>query len=152
MILFALAIAAGSAPAEVPQHPTIIVTGQRIRDAEAALRDCLARHCAPDKDIDATLALAEAQILDGDYRDARTTLLHSLGRNKDEAKRYPVPVSDLYRANAKVAANLGFDRDYYSSTWGIYRSLKAGIPQEDWRHYTALFEIAEMNARTRGHT
>ena len=152
MLLLALAIAAASAPAESPQHPPIIVTGQRIRDAEAALRDCLARHCAPDKDIDATLALAEAQILDGDYRDARTTLLHSLGRNKDEAKRYPVPVSDLYRANAKVAANLGFDRDYYSSTWGIYRSLKAGIPKEDWRHYTALFEIAEMNARTRGHT
>lgn len=152
MLLFVLVIAAASAPAEAPQHPPIIVTGQRIRDAEAALRDCLARHCAPDKDIDATLALAEAQILDGDYRDARTTLLHSLGRNKDEAKRYPVPVSDLYRANAKVAANLGLDRDYYSSTWGIYRSLKAGIPQEDWRHYTALFEIAEMNARTRGHT
>lgn len=152
MLLFALVIAAASAPAEAPQHPPIIVTGQRIRDAEAALRDCLARHCAPDKDIDATLALAEAQILDGDYRDARTTLLHSLGRNKDEAKRYPVPVSDLYRANAKVAANLGLDRDYYRSTWSIYRSLKEGIPQEDWRHYTALFEIAEMNARTRGHT
>jgi hypothetical protein len=152
MYLFALAIAAAAVPSEVPQHAPIVVTAQRIRDAESALRDCLARHCAPNEDIDATLALAEAQILDGEYREARTALLHSLSRNGGEAKRYPVPVSDLYRANAKVAANLGLDRDYYRSTWSIYRSLKEGIPQEDWRHYTALFEIAEMNARTRGHT
>ena len=41
-----------------------------------------------DEDIDATLRLAETQLLAGKYRDARTTLLASLDRNKDWAKGY----------------------------------------------------------------
>ena len=131
--------------------PPIIVTGQRISDYRAALEACLARKCPPNEDIDATLALAESEIMAGEYEDARRTLLASLRRNKDEAKRYPVPVSDLYRANGKVAAHLGYDVDYYRSTWGIYRTLKAGLPTDDTRKYLALIEVAEMVYRTRGH-
>lgn len=129
----------------------IVVRGHRIAQAKAALEACLARRCPTDEDIDATLALAESQIIAGKYRDARSTLLASLGRNKDEAKKYPVPVSDLYRANGRVAAHLGFDTDYYSSTWGIYRTLKAGLPSDEARHFSALMEVAEMMGATRGH-
>src|SRR5436190_11853966 len=134
-----------------PPSETIVVIGQRIRDASAGLKACLARGCKPDEDIDATLILAETQLLAGKYRDARTTLLASLGRNKDWAKAYPIPVSDLYRANGKVAAHLGLDKDYYASTFGIYRTLKYGLPSNDYRKYTSMMEVAEMMYRTRGH-
>lgn len=129
----------------------IVVIGQRIDDAKSNLKACLARRCKPNEDIDATLRLAETQLMNGKYHEARQTLLASLKRNKDEARAYPIPVSDLYRANGKVAAHLGYDKDYYSSTWGIYRTLKHGMPSEDHRRFTALMEVAEMMFRTRGH-
>lgn len=135
-----------------PQPKTIVVVGERIDDASARLKACLARQCKPDEDIDATLALAETQLLAGKYREARTTLLASLRRNKEFGDVYPVPVSDLYRANGKVAASLGFDQDYYRSTFGIYSTLKHGLPSNDSRKYMAMIEVAEMMYRTRGHT
>lgn len=153
LLLLASTLLAPSAEAQAaaPQSSGIVVVGKRIRQAEADLKACLARHCAPNEDINSSLALAESQILAGKYREARTTLLASLGRNKDEAKRYPIPVSDLYRANGRVAAHLGFHTDYYSSTWGIYRTLKNGLPSEEVRHFSALMEVAEMMGATRGH-
>ena len=138
--------------APAPQPQTIVVVGERIDAAAQDLKACLARDCKPDEDIDATLRLAETQLLAGKYRDARRTLLASLGRNKDDADAYPIPVSDLYRANGKVAAHLGIDQDYYRSTFGIYRTLKYGLPSDDHRKYTALMEVAEMMYRTRGHS
>lgn len=154
LVLFAssfLALTTNGQPAK-PNKPDVVVTGYRIQQAKADLNACLARHCPTNEDIDASLALAESQIVAGKYRDARETLLASLGRNKDEAKRYPIPVSDLYRANGRVAAHLGFDSDYYSSTWGIYRTLKAGLPSDETRHFQARMEVAEMMGDTRGHT
>jgi hypothetical protein len=145
-LLLALA-AAAAAPSSQP----ITVIGQRLPDLQAQLAQCLARRCPTDEDIDATLAVAEAQIIDGDYRAARRTLLSSLGRNGHAAKAYPIPVSDLYRANGRVAAHLGVDDDYYRSTWGIYRTLKEGLPDEKYRHYSAMMEVAEMMGRTRKH-
>src|SRR5574338_758901 len=150
VFLGTIMLAAAPAPAAAPVPP-IIVIGQRLRIAEDALRDCLARHCPPNEDIDATLALAEPQLLDGKYDKARHTLLAALGRNKDEARRYPIPVSDLYRANGRVAAHMGLDWDYQYSTWSIYRTLKYGLPSEDVRKFSALMEVAEMIYRTRGH-
>jgi hypothetical protein len=146
MFLAMLAAAATTSSAQ-----PITVIGQRLPDLQARLSACIARNCPTDEDIDASLAVAEAQIIDGDYRGARRTLLSSLGRNKSEAKAYPIPVSDLYRANGKVAAHLGYDQDYYRSTWGIYRTLKEGLPDEKYRQYSALMEIAEMMGRTRNH-
>src|SRR5688572_29585540 len=152
MLLFLVALSAAQTAGQTETKvDPIVVTGRRIDDASADLKACLAKRCKPDEDIDATLRLAETQLMAGKYRDARTTLLAALGRNKDEAKTYPIPVSDLYRANGKVAAHLGFDKDYYTSTWAIYRTLKHGLPSEDHRKFTALMEVAEMMFRTRGH-
>lgn len=131
--------------------PSIVVTGQRLAERKGALAACLARQCPPDEDIDATLALAESQLVAGNYQGARKTLLASLARNGGEAARYPIPLSDLYRANGRVAADLGLDGDYYRSTWGIYRTLKHGLPDDDVRHFSALMEVAEMSGRIRGH-
>ena len=149
--LISTAFATSLATQPLPANRPIVVIGQRIKAAEDDLKSCLARDCPADEDIDASLALAETQIVAGEYRDARETLLSALRRNKDEAKRYPIPVSDLYRANGRVAAHLGYDSDYYRSTWGIYRTLKAGLPSDTVRHYSALMEVAEMTGRTRGH-
>ena len=150
-LLFALDVATQNMPTHDKVDP-IVVVGRPIDDATAALNACLARRCPPNEDIAATLALAETQLLGGKYRDARKTLLAALGRNDEFAKAYPVPVSELYRANGKVAAHLGFDKDYFRSTFGIYHTLKNGLPQEDSRKYTAKMEVAEMMYRTRGHT
>ena len=151
MLPLLVALHFAAAPAQTSSQADIVVIGKRINDASDQLKACLARSCPPNEDIDATLRLAETQLLAGKYRDARKTLLASLGRNEDEARAYPIPVSDLYRANGKVAAHLGFDKDYYSSTFGIYRTLKYGLPSDDYRKYTALMEVAEMMFRTRGH-
>src|SRR3954469_19179234 len=94
-ILLASASTASLSP---PSKQDIVVVGHAIDNAKANLAACLARHCPPNEDIDASLGLAEAQLLEGKYREARFTLLASLGRNKREADAYPIPVSDLYRA------------------------------------------------------
>ena len=151
MLISALLATAAAAQTPSATGPSIVVTAQRIAEQKATLAACLARTCPPDEDINATLALAESQLIDGNYRDARETLLASLGRNKREAARYPIPVADLYRANGRVAADLGLDTDYYRSTWGIYRTLKQGLPDDKVRHFSAMMEVAEMTFRTRGH-
>ncbi|HST35452.1 MAG TPA: hypothetical protein VLK25_02325 [Allosphingosinicella sp.] len=144
-ITVATAAAAAQPPAQPAPGPeqNIVVIGERLREFRERLAACLARHCPPDEDIDASTALAEALFVDGEYREARTVLRGSLDRNRGEAARYPEPVSDLYRANARVARHLGFDDDAQRSTWEILRSLQAGLPQEDHRHFTARLEIAE---------
>ena len=134
-----------------PPQQSIVVVGRAIQEKKTALAACLSRKCPPNEDIDATLALAETQLLAGKYRDARYTLLRSLSRNKGEAASYPIPVSDLYRANGRVAASLGFDEDYYRSTWGIYNTLRKGLPAAKDLQYSAMMEVAEMMAATRGH-
>jgi thioredoxin-like negative regulator of GroEL len=128
-------------PPGTPQ--TIVVIGDRVADLRRRLAACLARHCPPNEDIDATTALAELLFDNGEYRDARTVLLASIGRNRRQAEHYPEPVSDLYRANALVARHLGFDADAQRSTWEILHSLQRGIPVEDARHFTARLEVIE---------
>jgi hypothetical protein len=83
----------------------------------------------------------------GDYVDAREQVQASIDRNGDEARRFPEPVSDLYRVHARLSRNLGHDRSALRSTHNILNALKAGIPQQDHRHFTARFEVAEVQLR-----
>lgn len=141
---------AAAAPAIAVQEPprsdgqNVVVTGVRIQDFRDRLAACLARNCPPDEDIDATLALAEALFLNGDYAEGRSYVRASIGRNRDEARNHPEPVSDLYRANTRLARHIGYDREARTSSFEILNALQAGIPTEDHRHFTARFEIAEM--------
>ena len=128
------------------QDREIIVTGQRLTDTKKALEACLKRNCPPDEDIDATLAHAENLFIAGEYQEARRTVKQSISRNERHARNYPVPVSDLYRVNSRVAAHLGEGGDYERSTWAIKRALKAGLPDEDVRVLASDFEIAGMQA------
>ena len=70
-MLLALMIVSAAAQPAPQQAPTIVVTGQRIQDYRDRLAACLARHCPTDEDADATLALAEALLIEGEYRESR---------------------------------------------------------------------------------
>ena len=106
LIASVMSILLSATAAAPPIDSSIIVTGRAIEDKRVALGACLARHCPPNEDIDASLALAETQLVAGKYREARVTLLAALGRDKKAAMAYPIPVADLYRANGRVAAQL----------------------------------------------
>ncbi|MDR6847442.1 MAG: hypothetical protein V4522_05435 [Pseudomonadota bacterium] len=128
--------------------PDIVVTGISLNDAKASLRACLDQHCPPDKDIAATLALAETEFVAGDYKSARATMLSSIGRNRRFAKQYPVPVSDLLRANSRVAAHLGEETAYRSGAIQVVTALKAGLPPSDPRVLNAQLELGDSYAKT----
>lgn len=148
--LFALTLlASAGALAQQPAVPddepeTIVVTGQRLQDFRDALARCLARNCPTNEDADATLALAEALFLNGVYGEAHAAVRASIRRNRDQARGFPEPVSDLYRANTRLSRHIGLDREARSSAFEILNSLQAGIPREDHRHFTARLEIAEV--------
>ena len=144
LILLAAPAAAQDRGEEEEPSEAIIVTGIRIQDYRDRLAACLARNCPPDEDADATLALAEALFLEGDYDQARGAVHASLGRNRNRARDYPEPVSDLYRAHARLSRHMGEDRDALRSTHGILNALQQGIPAEDHRHFTARIELAEV--------
>jgi hypothetical protein len=150
LLLFAAGLGAAPSLAQPPaegiegRQPEIVVTGIRVQDFRDRLAACLARNCPPDEDIDATLALAEALFLNGDYPEGRAAVRESLRRNRLAARTHPEPVSDLYRAQTRLARHIGLDREARTAAHGILNALQEGIPQEDHRHFTARFEIAEI--------
>ena len=145
IVLPALALLASPAAAQQPAAPdqSITVTGNRLQDYRDRLAACLARNCPVNEDVDTTAALAEALFLQGEYREARSYVRASLSRNRDRARDFPEPVSDLYRIQTRLARNIGLDREARVSSFEILNALQAGIPREDHRHFTARFEIAE---------
>jgi len=134
-----------TAPAASTEKP-IVVTGTSLRQTERNLKECLARHCPPNEDIDATLAHAENLFVAGDYKQARSTTLASIDRNSKYAKQYPVDVSDLYRANGRIAAHLGEGHDYEFSTAAMRRILSDSFGRKDTRVIGAELEVASMYA------
>lgn len=130
-----------------PDDQVMVVTGERIGDLRANLEACLRRNCPPNEDIDATLALAEGEFLNGNYEQAEEWIGASVARNRRHRRAFPEPVSDLYRSQALVQSHRGRDGVARRSTYEILDSLRAGIPVEDYRHFTARFEIIQMEIR-----
>jgi tetratricopeptide (TPR) repeat protein len=147
-LLPALALAATvEAPPPRPQkEQVIVVTGRSLQDTERALRDCLARKCPPNEDINASLAHAENLFVGGRYKDARSVTLAAIGRNHRYRKTYPIDVSDLYRANARLSAHLGEGNDFELSTTEMHRTLSDALPKTDPRVIDADLEWADMYA------
>jgi hypothetical protein len=140
LLIMVAAMSAAPTPPPPPRSD-IVVTGRRL-DLKNNLDRCLARNCPTPEDVDASLAYAEQLFVTGDYHEAHETIKASLRRNKDKARQYPEPVSDLYRSDAKVARHLGLDDEARLSTRKIYEALKQGIPTPDVRHFTARIEMA----------
>lgn len=128
----------------VREGKEIVVQGRPIEQTERALADCVARQCPPDQDIDATLAHAENQFLAGDFVDARTTMLASIKRNGGAAKRYPVAVADLHRANARIAAHLGEPEAPRQGQAASLLALRAGLPKTDSRVLVQRILLADQ--------
>lgn len=151
MILVSLSLAASTAgqPQPSAEPAPIIVTGERLGDLRRALAACIARHCPPNEDVDASLAVAEAEFINGDYNEAAQAIRQSLSRNRRFAATYPEPVADLYRSNARVLTHMGHDDEAERATRNILSALREGIKQEDYRHFTARMEVIDFLLRHR---
>ncbi|MES2045288.1 MAG: hypothetical protein V4475_15555 [Pseudomonadota bacterium] len=155
LAILSSAAAAQDKPSAAPpaahdaQPGDVVVTGVRLSDSAAALKACLDRKCPPDQDIAATLAHAENLFVAGDYHAARQTLGSSIGRNKRHAAKFPVQVSDLLRANSRIAAHLGDGESYQIGAFDVLSALKAGLPDNDPRVLAARIEVGDSFAKTR---
>jgi hypothetical protein len=125
----------------------IVVTARSLKDTEADLKACLARGCPPDQDIKATIAHAENQFVEGDYRNARETIVRSLGRNRKHKGDFPIEVSDLLRANGNVAAHLGESDAYRISVLDMRDTLKSALKPDDFRVFGAEIEVADSRMK-----
>jgi len=148
--LTAVLLLAGVSLPAAAQNDTkreIVVTARSLKDTEADLKACLARKCPPDQDIKATLAHAENQFVEGDYRDARATLANALGRNRKHKEQFPIEVSDLLRANGNVAAHLGESDIYRLSVLDMRDTLKGALKPNDFRVFGAEIEVADSRLK-----
>ncbi|MDP3906903.1 hypothetical protein [Novosphingobium sp.] len=125
----------------------IVVTGKPLSQTEAELKDCIKRQCSPDQDVAASLAHAENLFVAGNYKDSRTTLKASLGRNRQHGKAYPVPVSDLLRANSRIAEHVGEAKDFQLSVLEMRDTLKKGVGADDFRTLVAQIEVGDSRAK-----
>lgn len=145
---FSIAALAASVTFAVPAGAQdIVVTGKSLKQTEADLRACLERKCPPDQDIKATLAHAENLFVSGDYKNSRATLKDSLGRNRRHGEAFPVPVSDLLRANSRIAEQMGEARDFQLSVLDMRDTLKKGFGENDFRTLVAQIEVGDSRAK-----
>jgi len=145
MLLIAGVNSPATANDEAPRE--IVVTARSLKDTESDLKACLARKCPPDQDIKASLAHAENQFVEGNYRDARSTLVNALGRNRKHKGQYPIEVSDLLRANGNVAAHLGEANVYRLSVLDMRDTLKGALKSNDYRVFGAEIEVADSRMK-----
>lgn len=152
MILSMLAMMQAVA-APVPAAPqgdgekTIVVVGRRLADTERALAACIARQCPPKEEIDASLAHAENQFLAGDYPASRRTLLAARKRNAKYAKDLPIDVSDLLRANSRLAILNGMPTAGRINTIDTLDVLKGGLPADDPRVLMQRLSVGDVFAK-----
>lgn len=126
---------------------TILVTAKRLEDTERALKACLERECPPLEDMAATMAHAENLFISGDYRRARSTVQASMRRNDRHARRHPLEVATLHRADARISIHLGDGNTYRSSSYSAVRMLKRGLDDGHLAVIAARFDVAEMLVR-----
>ncbi|MFN3517682.1 MAG: hypothetical protein ACK4YM_11080 [Novosphingobium sp.] len=143
-LLIATAALAVAAPAMAQD---IVVKGKPLSETAADLEACLKRKCPPDEDIKASVAHAENLFVAGDYKSAQRTLNASIGRNRKHAKAYPLPVSDLLRANGRVAEHLGEGRQYQLSTLDMRNTLRDSFGSDDFRTLVADIEVGDSRAK-----
>lgn len=146
LLLLASALALPAA-AQSNGDPEIVVTGRSLKDTADTLAACIARDCPPDQDVAASLAHAENQLLQGEYKDSRTTLLKSIGRNRKHGDDFPVEVSDLFRANSRVAEHVGEAKNFQLSVLDMRNTLKAGLGDNDPRVMVAQIEVGDSRAK-----
>lgn len=139
--------AAVAAVAAESSNREIVVIGQSLKDTEKALADCIARSCPPDEEIRAALAHAENQFVTGEYRDAKSTLNKTASRNRKYGEKYPIEVSDLFRASSRIAEHLGEGKQFQLSVLDMRDTLKSALPADDARVMVAQIEVGDSRAK-----
>lgn len=130
-----------------PQDPVIVVTGTPLSETKAGLEACITRHCPPKEEIDAALAHAENQVIQGDYAGARRTLSKARHRNNRFAKELPIDVADLNRAYGRIA-NLNGQPDMGRLSQIVaLSSLKQGVGSLDNRVLMQRIMVGDEFAR-----
>lgn len=125
----------------------VVVTARSLAETGRAWRACIARDCPADQEIATALAHAEVQFVAGDYGDARITLNKTIGRVKGQAKAFPVPVGDIWRARGRISAHLGEADQFRLSMIASADALKAGLGRDDGRVIAQRIEAADASAR-----
>jgi hypothetical protein len=133
--------------AEETKDREIIVIGQSLKETEKAWQDCIARGCPPNEEIRAALAHAENQFITGDYRDAKSTLSKTVGRNRKHGDDFPIEVSDLFRANSRIAEHLGEGDVFRLSVLDMRDTLRDSLPEGDARVMVAQIEVGDSRAK-----
>lgn len=119
----------------------IVVTGQRLVEAQA---ECVQTGCAPLRDAQATIALAEVQFRDGHYRDAKRLLAAAIDRNEKQAAAAPRPVAALYEAYATVALHEGDKQTYRRAVVKQVRILREHLPDDDPSRISGSTALGDM--------
>jgi len=122
-LLLLLALTAQGGPAA-----DIVVRAQRTG---AALAECLAKTCPVPDDVRLSIARAELQFAQGDYREARDTLGRSIARNRPAAKQYPRMVAALYEASGTVNRHYGDMEANRRAMIGQAKTLRDNLPEND---------------------
>ncbi len=137
-------VASASARADpAAEAPPITVTGHHLSDYAAALDACIAAHCPPRADIVASVRYAEALFRSGKYLDAREVLAKATRRNADAGRAEPLALSQLYLAQASVAAHVGEQRDVREATLASARIADQFLPAGDRDRLLADLRLAD---------
>lgn len=132
---------------DAPANREIVVIGQSLKDTERAWQDCIARGCPPDQEIRAALAHAENQFITGDYRDAKSTINKTVGRNRKHGGQYPIEVSDLFRASSRISEHLGEADQFRLAVLDMRDTLREGLSEGDPRAMVAQIEVGDSRSK-----
>ncbi len=141
------ATAGGSSNVALEANAEIIVTAIPLSRSGADLAACIARRCAPDEDVKATLVHAENQFVAGAYKDAQKTLRKSLDRNRRHKAALPLGVADLLNAQANVASHLGEATIYRHSLFERRDTLRDHLPANDPHMLTAELDLGDSRLK-----
>lgn len=148
MMLMSVVLLQASVTAALPtrENPIVVVVGPRLEQVGADLAACLAQRCPPEDDIHLSIAKANAEFGAGSYEAARATLLAARSRNARFSKTLPVPVSDLQRANARMASLNGYLETARIGEIDSLDALKDGLPDKDARVMTQRLRVGDAYA------
>lgn len=142
VLLLALQTAVPALPApQAASGQDVVVYGKRL---DAAYRACLAGQCTVLRDTQVSIALAEQQLRDGAYLQAKRTLTAALNRNQGHAATDPKPVAALYEAYATVSLHEGDTDTYRRAVAGQVRTLRDNLPVTDPAVTAAAFATGDM--------
>ncbi len=142
--LLALVLAAPIATNPAPADAPITITGTRLKDYAAAVDACVAESCSPKKDIVVSIRYAEALFRGGDYVGARGVLAKAVRRQAGAGAVEPVALSQLYLAQANVAAHYGEQRDVRTATYASARVTHEFLPAGDPDRLWADLRVADL--------